>query len=572
MFPTSDLQEGPVAVIGAGVAGLITAHTLLQDGFTNVHVLTRDLQVGGVWAANRIYPGLYLNNVHGQYRFSALEMPPPAAGGKLRGRLSGPEVSRYFQAFADKYLKDNIKLGKDVRRIRRHPSGRGWQLEVLDVASGRTEIQEYARIVLCTGGCATPKLSEALRPTTALAAGFEGPVFHTAEFAERTDELLSSIPAARGDSPTDDASSIVVVGGGKSAQDVCAFLANEGRKVTMVCNKLDAFLAYPLPLPASLRSSRFLAVIMPHIHLRTKLEQFLHTTWLGKLITQSTWYALTQSAFFAAGVPADSPLRNTVSPFWHVRFNDDGVPRPDTFYALAVAGKIDVITSARVSHFGEDGKTVVLQDGRSLRASAVVLGTGYKSSWENLFDEETMEALALGPQPASPNSSYHWDYTTLSDPPPTHPDTQRWSSEIYRGLVPARNITRRDLAMNGTCLSTNNGYTSEVAAHWISSYFLRDKMRLPESVEDALAATEREAAWLKQRYPEVPTALNPSYTGFLAFMGWPQYSDDLLEDMGLPVLRSGGNALTWPFRPVRSKELATLKAERDARRDSATSS
>lgn len=66
-------------------------------------------------------------------------------------------------------------------------------------------------------------------------------------------------------------------------------------------------------------------------------------------------------------------------------------------------------------------------------------------------------------------------------------------------------------------LSTNNGYTSEIAAHWISSYFLGDEMLLPGSVEAALAASAREAAWLKQRYPQVPTALNPSYAGFLTF-------------------------------------------------------
>lgn len=118
----------------------------------------------------------------------------------------------------------------------------------------------------------------------------------------------------------------------------------------------------------------------------------------------------------------------------------------------------------------------MLEDGRSLRASAVVLGTGYKSSWDSLFEskceaatlimtsyvniltlrftEETLEELGLNAQPADPKASEinRWDYTTLSDPPPTHPDTQRWSSQIYRGLVPAKNITRRDLAVNGTCV------------------------------------------------------------------------------------------------------------------------
>ena len=36
-----------VCIIGAGAAGLVTAHTLLQDGF-DVTVLTRDPSVGGM--------------------------------------------------------------------------------------------------------------------------------------------------------------------------------------------------------------------------------------------------------------------------------------------------------------------------------------------------------------------------------------------------------------------------------------------------------------------------------------------------------------------------------------------
>lgn len=48
---------------------------------------------------------------------------------------------------------------------------------------------------------------------------------------------------------------------------------------------------------------------------------------------------------------------------------------------------------------------------------------------------------------------------------------------------------------------------------------------------------------------------------------WPQHVDDLLEDMGLRVMRSGGNWLTWPFQVVSLREIATLKDERDARRE-----
>lgn len=50
-----------ICVVGAGAAGLITAHTFLKDGFTRVDVVSRDKSAGGVWAEERVYPGLTLN-------------------------------------------------------------------------------------------------------------------------------------------------------------------------------------------------------------------------------------------------------------------------------------------------------------------------------------------------------------------------------------------------------------------------------------------------------------------------------------------------------------------------------
>jgi len=47
---------------------------------------------------------------------------------------------------------------------------------------------------------------------------------------------------------------------------------------------------------------------------------------------------------------------------------------------------------------------------------------------------------------------------------------------------------------------------------------------------------------------------------------WPQLVDELLEDMGVRAMRSGGNWLTWPFKVTDLREISTLKAERDAQR------
>ncbi|KAI0650878.1 FAD/NAD-P-binding domain-containing protein [Trametes meyenii] len=559
--PEEDPRSGPIAIIGAGVAGLITAHTLLRDGFTDVQILTRDAQVGGVWARDRIYPGLYLNNVHGEYRFSALEMPPPSVEG---GRLTGDDMANYMATFASKFLRGKIQHNIEVSNIRRHTSRKGWYLDALNLETGIREPREYARLVLCTGGCSSPCIPTELSPEAVVASGFKGLVFQSANFGTVIDDLIASTVTAEDAS---DPGTVVVVGGGKSAQDVCSYIANEGRSVTIVCPNLDAFTAGPKPLPEFIRKSRLLSLFSPHIHLRTFLERFLHTTWLGKKIVDFVWRGLADSSFRAAGIPAKSSLRNTVSPFWHVRVNDEGVPRANGFHALVLAGKIDVVTPARVRGFGDDRRSVILDDGRLIRADAVVLATGYQSSWSSIFGDETMEELGLNPYLAANTTTvYQWDYTTLKDSPPLHPGAQRWSSSLYRGLVPARNIANRDFAVNGACVSPNNGYTVEVASHWISSYFLGDRMRIPMTPETAFAETERAAAWLKRRYPEIPTALNVSHTGYLAFWTWPQHVDDLLEDMGLRVMRGGGNMFTWPFKIIDLDEIKQLKEERDERR------
>ena len=104
---------------------------------------------------------------------------------------------------------------------------------------------------------------------------FKGIVIHSAEFGTKSGELLASVPAQSGNTEAE-APAIVVVGGGKSAQEyvfpatfrdapcaqcmpldsISAYLANEGRKVTVICPDFDAFTAGPKPLPAFIRKSR----------------------------------------------------------------------------------------------------------------------------------------------------------------------------------------------------------------------------------------------------------------------------------------------------------------------------
>jgi len=194
-----------------------------------------------------------------------------------------------------------------------------------------------------------------------------------------------------------------------------------------------------------------------------------------------------------------------------------------------------------------------------------LLATGYKSSWDVLSSEETRRELGLNRQSIAPHPD-SWNYVSLAKPPVVHSEEPKAAASIYRGIVPVQNLYKKDFAVNGSIFTVNNGYTFEVVSHWISSYFLEDHfLRLPLSVDDALAETQMNAAWLRIRYPAIFSWVNESYSSNVAFLNYPQLCDDLLEDLGLDIMRSGGNALTWPFKAIDLKEIKDLREERSAK-------
>jgi len=59
--PLRDPLKDSIGILGTGPAALIQAHVLLEDGFERVTLVSRDRSVGGVWAAERIYPCMEIN-------------------------------------------------------------------------------------------------------------------------------------------------------------------------------------------------------------------------------------------------------------------------------------------------------------------------------------------------------------------------------------------------------------------------------------------------------------------------------------------------------------------------------
>ncbi|KAF9074343.1 FAD/NAD(P)-binding domain-containing protein [Rhodocollybia butyracea] len=569
-----------VLVIGSGAAGLITAHILIKDGFTNVRVFSKDSQPGGVWEYSKIYSGVFINNLFGDYRFSSLEMPKHPSRDPKRARLSAEDMQFYFEKFADTYLRDRISYETEVVNIARpkppfDSDPPNWVVSYLSKGADQVDRMGFHRIVLCTGGCHKPRVPATFSPSAVQAAGFRGPVVHSSQFRSNLDAIFSVVGPSNSDSPSSSACSlghnnepgvVVVIGGGKSAQDIATYLANEGhrRNVCMVYEKTDAFIASMTQLSDRIRKSRLMGVLSPHIELRTSVERFLHRTWLGGKIVRGIFNAVSNYSFKSFQIPSTSPLRLCQDPFWSLRVNDEVCRRGNGFHVLANLGKIHIEAPARAIGFGQDKRSLVLSSGKVVRADAIVLATGYESSWVDLFDAKTIDQIGLGKYPPQyvPLDSYddEWKgYTSMRDPPSALPANQEWMSCIYRGIIPARSILKKDLAINGAVFSANNGYVFETTAHWISSYFLEDPfLKIPATVKEAIQTTERTSAWLRRRYPDMLHWTNESHSSDIQFWSWPQYCDDLLRDMGLPhgKARTGGNALTWLFKPI---EVGTIK-------------
>lgn len=163
------------------------------------------------------------------------------------------------------------------------------------------------------------------------------------------------------------------------------------------------------------------------------------------------------------GLAADSPLRPNTSIFWGGRAaGPTNVKDPASLFSLIHAGRVDVVTSVRVVGYGDDGTSVMLDNGTALSAKAIILGTGFKPSNIAYMDQATIAQAGMTPQPPSPSDPL-WDYPIFKSAP--FPPSRAPVPLICRGIVPAVNWNNRDLALNGFTRNVSGAYIGEASAH-----------------------------------------------------------------------------------------------------------
>ncbi len=160
-------QDFPIAIIGAGFAGIGMAIRLKQTGIDSFTIFERADEIGGTWRDNT-YPGAACDVPSHVYSLSF----EPKSDWSRRFAESG-EIQDYLLGLTRKWqLRSQLRLGTEIIDARFDEVAGRWELTT---ASDETFT---ARVVVsCVGGLVDPSL-----PDIKGLQSFSGDLFHTARW------------------------------------------------------------------------------------------------------------------------------------------------------------------------------------------------------------------------------------------------------------------------------------------------------------------------------------------------------------------------------------------------------
>lgn len=162
---TQHKRQLRIVIIGAGMAGILSAIKLREGGYTDFIIYEKGDSVGGTWRENT-YPGLACDVPAHLYTYSFEPNPDWS-----HVFAPGPEIRAYFENVARKYgVLETVCFGEEVASCE-FISGR-WQIRT---KSGR--IDQADVIIAATGVLHHPN-----KPEIPGLRSFRGASFHSAEW------------------------------------------------------------------------------------------------------------------------------------------------------------------------------------------------------------------------------------------------------------------------------------------------------------------------------------------------------------------------------------------------------
>src|SRR5262245_27106384 len=163
---------GRVCIVGAGIAGLVTAKVFKQDGF-DVVAFDKAHELGGVWAASRTYPGVRANNSRESYAFSDFPYPDTADDFP-----TAEQIRAYLNAYTHRFgLRSLIRLSTEVVSITLRAAD-GFQV-LVRAPSGIQNALTFDHAVVCNGVFSEPHV-----PQFEGQERFHGSILHSSQLTD----------------------------------------------------------------------------------------------------------------------------------------------------------------------------------------------------------------------------------------------------------------------------------------------------------------------------------------------------------------------------------------------------
>ncbi|KAL3532248.1 hypothetical protein ACH5RR_005769 [Cinchona calisaya] len=517
-------MEKRVAIIGAGLSGLLACKYALAKGFHPTIFEAQDC-VGGLW--NHTIESAKLQNAKLDFYFS--DFPWPSSVQEMFPHNS--QVLNYIQSYAQHfgllpYIKfkskvidlDFVGVSNEELQIWDLWGGNGqpfgskgkWNVKVEHIEDN--SIKEYVVefVILCIGrfsglSC-IPEFPQDHGPEV-----FGGKVLHSMEYSDMDNAKAADLIKGK---------KIAIIGSNKSAVDLadeCARVNGAENPCTMV--------------------QRTVHWMLPSVYIWGVRFDFLYFNRLAELLVHKPSEGLLQSALAFTL----SPLRWGIAKFvesyirWKLPLKKyKMIPAQGflqdmsscqiltlspNFYDKVEEGSI-VLKKSKSIGFCREG-LIIDGEAQPLKADVVILTTGYRGDQKlkNMFTSPTFQNYMLGPSSS-----------TMS---------------LYRQIVHPR---IPQLAVIGYSESVNNLYTIEMKCRWLAN-FLDQTFQLPSIKEMEKDVLE----WDKYMKRYAGKYYRRSCIGALHI--W--YNDQLCKDIGCNPRRKKGffSELIEPYGPADYIEL-----------------
>ncbi|KAI0133786.1 hypothetical protein BJ170DRAFT_690147 [Xylariales sp. AK1849] len=588
-------------IVGAGWHGLAMAKTYVeatmniaqaarQEDVTDVNLVIVDAaqSIGGTWACERLYPGLKTNNSAGSYEFSDYPMDQKKYTLKPGQHIPGPTVHQYLSDFADHYeLTPHIRLRTSVDSATLQPDS-SWLVKystydrVVNADDHIREIRRTGQLTARKLVLATGLTSEVYVPQFPGQDTFRGNLFHSKHLKDQDDVLSTS-------------RCVVVIGGNKSAWDVCYRAAQFGAQVHMVMRPSGggpSWVWRPIRVGSLFQTSlsrmsltRLFTWFDPYPFgpVGKIARWFLHRTLFGRMICWLFWafldrYVCTVNRY--ATKDNVSLMRPWTSTFW--MGNSLSIHNYETdWFQLVKEGRI-------IPHIADveflDEKNIHLSDGSTIEAHILVACTGWKSIPTIKFHPRRLQqelTLAIGAGGSKRGDFQEDDRESVQTAPFMNPQvthelenakekiiqarkeilelcpeltskpirklpveaSSSYGQEkpdsvslgLYRYMVPPFQtfLENRNIAFIGAHMSIHAVMLAQVQALWITAFF-QDKIGSLE-IKDVAYETLIHSQYERIRRPQEAGGSGERFPD-LVFDSLP-YVDMLLEDLGINTRR-----------------------------------